>query len=148
MHISWGIKIAMLYCGFVALIIIMVSMAMNQKIDLVSKDYYEQELNYQKKIDKTNRSHALHEQLSWQVMAHAVVFKFPEQFKGQAIKGSIYFFRPSDETMDTTFHFASVDSLMLLNINTAQLKDGLYKMQVDWQANQEEYYNEGILKFN
>jgi hypothetical protein len=60
MHISWGIKIAMLYCGFVALIIIMVSMAMNQKIDLVSKDYYEQELNYQKKIDKTNRSHALH----------------------------------------------------------------------------------------
>jgi hypothetical protein len=148
MYISWGIKITMLYVGFVILILIMVSMAMNQKIDLVSKDYYEQELNYQEKIDKTNRSHALSQQLSWQVLEHALLLKFPKQFKGRIIKGKIYFFRPSDERMDTTLDFLSADSSMDLNINTSQLKKGLYKMQVDWEVDKEKYYNEAILTFN
>jgi hypothetical protein len=148
MQISWGIKITMLYTGFVILILVMVSMAMNQKVDLVSKDYYEQELNYQHKIDKTNRTHALPEQLSWQVNSHDLLLKFPKQFKGQNVKGTICFFRPSDETMDKTINFLSVDSSLVLNVNTAQLKKGIYKMQIDWEANKEKYYNESVLKFN
>jgi hypothetical protein len=38
--ISWGYKIAALYIGFVLLVLFMVFMAMQQKIELVSPDYY------------------------------------------------------------------------------------------------------------
>jgi len=147
MKISWGIKIAGLYVGFVILILSLVSMAMRQNVDLVSKDYYEQELNYQDKIDKTNRSRSLKEPLSWEVKQGVLALKFPEQFKGQKINGSIYFFRPSDAAMDKTIPI-SADTSSVRDISTTQLKKGLYKMQVSWEVNKEEYYNEGIIQIN
>ena len=52
LKISWGTKIATLYIGFVGLIILMVSMSMRQRVDLVSEDYYNRELAYQDKINE------------------------------------------------------------------------------------------------
>ena len=147
MKISWSIKITVLYVGFVILILSLVSMAMRQKVDLVSKDYYEQELNYQNKIDKTNRTRSLKEPLSWEVKQSKLTLKFPEQFNGQKISGSIYFFRPSDAAMDKTIAIPT-DTSSVRNISTNQLKKGLYKMQVSWEVNKEEYYNEGIIQIN
>lgn len=138
----------MLYGGFIILIITMVSMAMNQKVDLVSKDYYEQELKYQDKIDKTKRTIALSESMTYHVEQATVVLKFPKQFKNQTIKGSIYFFRPSDEALDTRINFVVADSSLSKNINTRNFKPGFYKMQVDWEANNDHYYNESVIKLN
>ncbi len=144
---NWGFKITILYVGFVALILSMVSMAMRQKVDLVSKDYYEQELKYQDKIDRKNRTHSLKEPLSWEVKQGTLVLKFPGEFNGEKINGSIYFFRPSDAAMDKTIP-VTTDTSVVLNISTNQLKKGLYKMQISWEVNKEEYYNEGIIQIN
>jgi len=146
MRINWGIKIAGLYIGFVILILSLVSMAMHQNVDLVSKDYYEQELKFQDKINKSNRAHSLKEPLSWEVRSGSLLLKFPEQFHGQKISGTIYFFRPSDAAMDKTIPLS--DDTLLLNISTVQLKRGLYKMQINWEVNKEEYFNEGIIQIN
>lgn len=148
MKLNWGVKIALLYVGFVILIITMVGMAMNQKVDLVSKDYYEQELRYQDKINKSKRSLALIEPMTWQVNPGTLVLKFPKQFKNKTVKGTVYFFRPSDEAMDTRINFVVQDTSRSGYLNTVKLKPGLYKMQIDWQANDQEYYNEGIIQLN
>jgi hypothetical protein len=147
MKLNWGLKITILYSGFVMLIITMVSMAMSQKVDLVSKDYYEQELRYQDKIDKTNRTHSLSEPMTWQVNPDGLLLKFPKQFEGQSIKGTIYFFRPSDERMDKKIDIA-VDTSLIFHVSTDQLQKGLYKMQIDWSVNNQEYYNESVITFN
>lgn len=146
MRISWGIKITVLYIGFVILTLSLVTMAMRQNVDLVSKDYYEQELKFQDKINKSNRAAALKEPLSWEVKQGSLLLKFPEQFKGRKISGSVYFFRPSDAAMDKTIPLAA--DTLLLSIPIAQLKRGLYKMQINWEVNKEEYYNEGIIQIN
>lgn len=146
MSINWGVKIAMLYLGFVSLIMVMVSMAMHQKIDLVSKDYYEQELKFQEKINKCNRTNKLKEPLSWEVKQGSLLLKFPQQFQGQKINGTIFFFRPSDAALDKTIPLAA--DTLLLSIPTTQLKNGLYKMQINWKTGEEEYYNEGIIQVN
>ena len=148
MKLNWGLKIALLYGGFVILIVTMVSMAMNQKVDLVSKDYYEQELNYQEKIDKTRRTMELSEQLKWQINKGTLFLKFPKQFKNQNVSGTVYFFRPSDETMDTRINFIVSDTSLSTNIQTDKIKPGLYKMQIDWKGNNQDYYNESVVKFN
>jgi hypothetical protein len=144
---SWGVKITVLYVGFVILIMSMVYMAMQQKVELVSTDYYEQELKFQDKINKTNRANSLKESLSWEVQQGRLVLKFPEQFNRQKINGSIYFFRPSDAAMDKIIP-VTTDTSVVLNIPTNQLKKGVYKMQISWEVNKEEYYNEGIIKIN
>ncbi|MDF2438686.1 MAG: hypothetical protein K0Q95_3062 [Bacteroidota bacterium] len=147
MKISWGYKITILYVGFVGLIVCMVSMAMRQKVDLVSKDYYEQELNFQDKINKTNRSNELSEPLRWELKQDALQLKFPAQFKAQKIAASVYFFRPSDSSMDKTIPL-SADSSLVRNISTEKMQRGLYKIQINWNVGKEEYYNEGIIQIN
>lgn len=147
MKISWGIKITVLYGGFVALILCMVTMAMREKVDLVSKDYYEQELKFQDKINKMTRSNELNEPLAWEVKEDVLMLKFPRQFKGQNINGSIYFFRPSDVSLDRTIPIPA-DTGSVQNISTQELKEGLYKMQINWKANDVEYFNEGIIQIN
>lgn len=147
MRISWGYKITILYLGFVALIVCLVTMAMRQKVDLVSKDYYEQELKFQDKINKTNRSNALKEPLTWEIKPGELKLKFPQQFNGKQINGNIYFFRPSDATLDKTIPIPT-DTATVKNISTQQLKRGLYKIQISWEVNKEEYYNEGIIQIN
>lgn len=146
MKLSWGIKIALLYSGFVVLIVSMVTLAMRQKVDLVSKDYYEQELKFQNKIDMSNRTQALKEPLTWQVKQGALQFNFPSEFKGQKINGEVLFFRPSDASMDKTLSL-NTDSVNY-DLNTSTLSKGLYKMQVNWKVNNTEYYNEGIIQIN
>jgi hypothetical protein len=147
MRISWGYKIAMLYVGFVALIVFMVSMAMRQKVDLVSKDYYEEELKFQDRIDKTNRANSLQQPLTWEINNEILSLKFPQQFKNKEISGSVYFFRPSDVTLDRTYAIPA-DTVSSRSLSLKDLKKGLYKMQINWEVNNEEYYNEGIIQVN
>lgn len=147
MKINWGIKITLLYAGFVALVICMVTMAMRQKVDLVASDYYEQELKFQDKINKTNNSNELKEPLTWEVKEGELLVKFPSQFENQKISCSIYFFRPSDAALDETITISNYTDLVQ-HISTRQLKKGLYKMQINWEANKVEYYNEGIIQIN
>lgn len=147
MQLSWGIKITVLYAGFVILIVIMVGLTMREKVDLVAKDYYSQELNYQDKINKVGRTNALKQPLTWEVKTNEVVFRFPEQFRSKEIKGSIYFFRPSDASMDTTIDL-SADTAGIQTVFTGKLNNGVYKMLVNWEVEKLTYYNEGIIHIN
>jgi hypothetical protein len=144
---SWSYRITILYVGFVVLIISMVVLAMRQNVDLVAKDYYDQELKYQNKIDVINRTRELSESLSWEVKQGELSLKFPSQFKGEQIKGSIYFFRPSNAVLDQAIAITT-DTSGIQSISTRELMKGVYKMQVSWSVNDTTYYNEGIIQVN
>ncbi len=147
MQLSWGYKIAGAYIGFVALIATMVFLTMRQRIDLVATNYYEQELKYQERIDDQNRTNAMQNALNWQVKSDYINLQFSTDFKIDKISGQVYFFRPSNQQMDKTVSF-STDSTLSKNISTGQLKPGLYKMQVSWQAKGLSYFKEGIIQIN
>lgn len=141
---SWGYKITILYAGFVLLIAGMVTLSVRQKVDLEADDYYEQELKFQSRIDEIKRTEALNVPLAWEVRPGAIQLKFPPQFEGQQISGSIYFLRPSDATLDKTIPVRATTSTVQ-SIPTLQLKSGIYKMQLSWRVNNTDYYNEGII---
>jgi hypothetical protein len=144
---NWGAKIAILYTGFVILILTMVGLTMGQKQDLVAKDYYYQEIHYQDKIDEENRTLALPEQLSWELKHKQLIVRFPERFKGRTTLGSLHFFRPSDASLDTIIPLPA-DTLRIRTVDTDHLKMGLYKLQVSWEADGNKYFNEGIVQIN
>lgn len=144
---SWGIKITVLYSSFVILIVTMVGMATKQKIDLVSSDYYEQELKYQDKINRINRTEALEQGISWSVQKDKLILSVPNQFKGKTITGKVYFFRPSDAGFDNTVEIPN-DTLSNKEISTINMKKGMYKIQIDWKSDNNEYYNEGVIQLN
>ena len=142
---SWGIKITILYIGFVVLIVTMVAMTMSQKVDLVSKDYYAQELKFQDKIDQSNRANALIEPLNWMVSNGKIEINFPKEFKNQKITGTINLFRPSDASLDKKIAVLSMQNGKQI-ISTSTLKAGVYKIQIEWNVGDESFYNEGVIK--
>ncbi len=142
---SWGVKISILYVGFVILIVSMVAMTMVEKVDLVAKDYYAQELQFQNKIDKSNRANSLSQPLMWVVKDGVIEISFPLEFKNQKIKGTINLFRPSDASMDKTFEISEPENGKQI-ISTTSLIKGVYKIQIDWNAGDESFYSEGVIK--
>ena len=56
MKVSWGNKILIVYVAFGMFILFMVYKAVNTRYDLVSKDYYKEELRYQDRIDRLNNA--------------------------------------------------------------------------------------------
>ncbi len=139
--ISWGAKTAILYIGFVLLIVTMAVMCFNQKIDLVSEDYYQKELVFQSKIDETKNADALDEKISHIITDKNMELKFPDVFKGKKVTGEILFFRPSDASKDfkTTVQL-NEDVQQFIPINN--LSKGMYKMQIGWKSNDTAYFKE------
>ncbi|MBX7183061.1 MAG: FixH family protein [Bacteroidia bacterium] len=142
---NWGFRIVLLYVGFVALIVTMVVLTLRERVDLVSKDYYDQELKFQKRIDRINQTNELKTNLSWEVKPGKVQVNFPTELKGQKIKAKAFFFRPSDSSLDKTIE-VSADTTCRAEISTSKLKPGMYKLQMEWEADQVAYYNEGIIQ--
>jgi hypothetical protein len=141
LKISWGVRITILYIGFVLLIGVMVFMCMNQKIDLVSKDYYEKELVFQRKINEMNNAALMDEKITHRFSDKDLEIQFPECFKGKVVKGNIVLFRPSDEKLD--YHeVLTLDQDNIQRIDLNVLKKGMYKIQIDWQVNETSYFNE------
>ena len=68
-------------------------------MDLVTKEYYEEELKYEDQINRQKRTQALANGLEWEFAraAKTVILKFPQNLR---ITGKIMFFRPSDATQD------------------------------------------------
>ncbi|MCX6297123.1 MAG: FixH family protein [Bacteroidetes bacterium] len=142
--ISWGTKIAILYIGFVLLIGTMVTMSVYQKIDVVSDDYYQKELVFQKQIDQTKNADALVEKISHVFTDKTLAIKFPSVFNGKKISGEIVFFRPSDALKDFTTEIQlDVNSQQQIQLN--KFIKGMYKMQVSWKVDNIAYYTEEVI---
>ncbi|MCC6837598.1 MAG: FixH family protein [Bacteroidia bacterium] len=143
-QISWGTKIAALYIGFVGLVIVMVTFSMNQKIELVSSDYYAKELKYQDKINEMNNSNALSEQIRYTITGDQLEIQFPVDFKDKKITGEILFFKPSDATKDYKLPI-QLNTGLKQTISKSLLSNGMYKMQVSWTVEEKNYFNESII---
>jgi hypothetical protein len=141
LKIGWGTKIAILYIGFVLLIGTMVTMCFNQKIDLVSDDYYDKELVFQNRINEMNNSNSLTENIKHQVDQKGVQLNFPKQFENEKISGEILFFRPSDNKKDFKVSIELNDNSQQF-ISRNSLSKGMYKMQISWKTANKNYYNE------
>lgn len=143
-QISWGTKIAALYIGFVGLVIVMVTFSMNQKIELVSSDYYAKELKYQDKINEMNNANALSDQIKHTIASNQLEVQFPVDFKDKKIAGEILFFKPSDATKDYKTPI-QLNTDLKQTISKSLLTSGMYKMQITWSVEGKNYFNESII---
>ncbi|RYD58301.1 MAG: hypothetical protein EOP56_05095 [Sphingobacteriales bacterium] len=143
MKIGWGTRIAFLYGGFVVLIATLVIGSMRQNYDLVSKDYYQQELEYQKTIDAGKNQAALSSPVYVQANESNVVLKFPTEFTGKSLSGKVYFYSPVNATLDKSFDIAVSANSMYVSRN--ELSKASYKIKINWQADGKDYYQESAI---
>jgi len=138
---NWGYKILFVYAVFVAGISFLVVKSSNQKIDLVTTDYYAKELRYQQRIDETNRVNFLSEPVKYGIKDNNIIVLFPKDFSGKKLSGEIVLYCPSDEDKDVKQNF-SIQGLSVA-IPASSFNKGYYILQVSWRADSLTYYFEG-----
>ncbi len=144
---NWGYRVATLYISFVAMMLLLVSMAVKQNFDLVSDDYYSQQIDYQNRINKINNAQKLIKPLQVSVSdsEKKIVIQYPEGMRD--ISGKVLLYRPTDAKSDV-LTTVSTNENNEQEINTSQLQNGLWRLKIDWKANETEYYNEEVVVLN
>ena len=138
MKFNWGTGIAIFYTIFVLFTGFMVYKAFGEDFDLVTEDYYAQEIKFQDKIDSRSRAEALDASLQNIVEGENLKIIFPQQ--AEALTGSINCFRPSDETKDFIESFKTETGSHTIPLS--KFIKGKYLIKVDWSANGVDYYQE------
>lgn len=140
---NFGVKITILYLSFVGLILTLVFMAYGHKVELVSKDYYAQELKYQDKIDAINNANAMPGSISHAVTKNEISLQVNPDILTPDFKGHIYFYRPSDSAKDKKIDMAFSDNKQI--ISTKDLTHGTYKMQLSWTSGGKPFFKEEVI---
>lgn len=145
MKISWGHKIFFAYTTFAAGILFLAYKASQQDFDLVTDNYYAEELKYQDVIDQKGNVSLLSEPPKISHSVNSVSIQLPNEFAAKNVEGEIYLYCPSDAAKDVRQRFSTGDGVYRLNLN----KDlsGAYELKLSWQANGKKYYQEKRLFF-
>lgn len=135
---SWGNKLIIVFVVFAALMATLVYKATQTKFELVSKDYYQDELRYQDKIDGAANA-ALEAPTSIEVKDELILLRFPDVHKNANITGEAWFYCSVDATKDK--HIAlNVDSNGIQIIERKRLQKGDYQIKISYEINQKKYY--------
>lgn len=138
---NWGWKLTLAYLGFVAMIMTLVFKARSEKIDLVTPDYYAQEIAYQGRINAIKRTNGLSAPVAHTLNSEGIQVTFPSECAGKIESGEIRLYRPSDAGMDQSFPIIS-DFQGVFMIPSSSLKSGYYLVQSSWKMNGQDYYYE------
>ena len=141
LKISWGVKIAILYCTFIGLVVVMVFMSVHQNIDLVSEDYYKKELVFQDKINEMKNAEALSGKITHSITNSDIELQFQEEFKTRKVTGDILFFCPAAASRDYQIP-VSLNENAQQKISLSKFTKGMYKMQISWKDDKTHYFAE------
>lgn len=141
---NWGWKIAVVYSAFVVGMMSLVITAFRQTNDLVSEDYYAQELAFQDRIDARANSQWLQEPMQFEWLSGQKQLQL--HFPGSAAMSTatLHLYRPSDASQDREFALQG-SSDTLVSVDLSQLGSGFWRVQLDWQAGGRAFFNESTL---
>lgn len=138
MKFNWGTRIAIFYLVFVAGMIYLVVRSSQQSIELVTDDYYAQEIKYQERIDQINRTSSLSEQPFINYDQDIISIDLPAEFKGKEVKGTLLLYCPSNSVNDKSMSFQTKDGLIRMSV--PEKNNGQHEIQISWEANGTTYY--------
>jgi hypothetical protein len=142
----WPWAVALAYGGFAATMIGLVIFSLHNPTDLVSKDYYAQELKHQQRIDSERRARddAHPPLMRYDRNRNAFVVEFASHAPDT---GKLTFYRPSDAKLDRTVPLG-LDAAGKQVIAVTDLEPGLWRMRLEWTRNSEDYYMEEVAVLN
>lgn len=145
--INWGMGIFISYALFMVLVILTAVYFINQDVNLVTDDYYQQEIRYQDQIDKIQRTNSLLEKPAINFDGAGVNLSFPKSLIEKNVTGKIHFYRPSNPKLDFDIPL-SLNSDGSQIISTKKFAAGFWRLKLNWTMEGNEYYNEKEIILN
>lgn len=134
---NWGTKIMLVYIAFVLFMLSFVFFSTQQQFDLVTPDYYEEELKYQNVIDGQRNTQALGSRMQIAREQDMLVISLPTLQNNEHAK--INFYRPDNAKLDFV---VPVGANGRVTVPAKKLASGMYKVKASWTVNGKNYYDE------
>lgn len=140
---NWGKSIILAFVLFTIFIAVLVTVCIRQDVNLVSAEYYQEELAYSAQMVRMQNAYELLVKPVVKVVdANLLEIEFASF--PQMESGTLTLFRPSDSRFDKRF------SLNPSNTSSAQfsitgLPSGMYRARMQWMMNGKEFFTEQVI---
>lgn len=144
---NWGIKLIAVCAGFCFLLSLAIYILVKEiKVDLVSRQYREEEKNYQQVIEAKQKA----TQISAFRMYKAdpfILLQVPKEQLKVKLKGKVFFYCVYDEQLDKTIQLEPDDFGQQI-IPQSWIKGKRYTIKLNWNDGRDEFYAEQELNMN
>ncbi len=137
---NWGTGIAIFYISFVIAMLSFVFWTTGNNRDLVTEDYYAEELVYQKTIDNKARTEDLVGDVAIRSEKGKIDITLPEGMIEKSIKGELFLYRQDDKRKDTKFPFEG--DRTDYTFQSERIVIGRWTVKLSWVSEGKDYYYE------
>ena len=141
LYMNWGNRLILVFIVFGGMISYMVYRCMNTPVNLVSDQYYKDELAYQQVIDGAKKANALLGKVQLALVPAGIRIDLPQEMRGKTVEGTIFFYCPSDAASDRHFSLGT-DTTGEQEIAKGKVPSGHYTVKVSWATGGVNYFIE------
>ncbi len=137
---NWGFGIVLAFIGFIAFILYFVVIASTDRRadhNLVTDEYYQEELAYQEEIDAEKNALAIKAAFQIENTPEGLLIKIPETVQDQKANGTVSLYRPSNKQLDFNLKISLSNSHLLIPDN--RLLGGRWDIKIKWQHENKDY---------
>lgn len=131
---TWAHGIILALGSFIAFILFMIFIfpTGQKNSELVTNDYYEDELQYQKVIDAKNNATSLPQLPEYKQTAEGITIAFPQNVKPDGNKVDFHLYRTEDSNLDVK-NSVTVDGSNSIKIPKKVIFPGSYTLKINWK---------------
>lgn len=145
---NWGNRLIVVFIVFGGMISYMVYRCMRTPVDLVSANYYKEELAYQEVIDGTRAANGLSARPKLREQASGDIdVQMPAEMNGRLVDGFIIFYCPSDMARDRQVPLEP-DQRGRQLIAGRLVPAGVYTVKLSWKTGGKQYYSEQSMEIH
>lgn len=133
------------YIAFVGGMGFLVFKASSQKFDLVTKDYYDQELKYQQVIDQAANTSRLSAPIAIERNPSDLKISFPREMKNKRKLVDFYLYYAADAKKDYRKSFELNENEITQALPVGM--KGMYELKLTWETEGVKYYHEQKIYF-
>jgi hypothetical protein len=135
---NWGKSITVVMITFITFIVVLVTIIMSNRIDLVSEDYYQKEIVFEDEIQAKNSWNKVSEDATFQSNAEHLIVNLPKIEGVDAYE--LILSRPNDNKKDIRFSIKNTQTYL---IEKSKLEKGVYDYRIVCQKDGKELVNVG-----
>ncbi|MDR8393426.1 FixH family protein [Aliifodinibius sp. S!AR15-10] len=141
---DWGKGLAIVIALFVITTLSVVFYLVSLDYYMVSENHYEKAVEYQQQIDRIEHARDLEKSVEIGHASQDIRIQFPDSLVALEPVGTVRLYRPSDSNLDRSFKL-SLDEKGAQLIPTAELKQGKWLVQITWESDGREYFEEAAV---
>lgn len=137
--LNWGHGLMIALGSFILFILFLIFVFPmgKQNAEMISNNYYEEELHYQDIIDAKKNAASLKQVPNYKATASGIQITFPEEIKPEANKVNFVLFRTEDSNLDVKKEVSISNNQFI--IPNKVISKGSYTLKLKWSENKKPY---------